>query len=460
MNRAVPILCVVVAAELVGAAALLGWWAVAPPSPSAAPEPPRPEMSFLDSVTAAEIRQRQAEVAADRAEDWRALAEIYVLYGFFAEADVCCRRAAALDPSSFWTYFWWGTALSRLGETEASSEKFRAAVDVAEGPLADVTWYCIGLNLLREENPSEAETAFRTAPGYPPADYELAKLLVRSDRAAEAVPLLDHLIENHPQRQKYYQLRSRAARQPGDRDAAAQVLDRAYLAPEVLSSDELTGFLEEQIGRHGLDVWIEEGRRFLAEGAVAEAAARLREALGVEWRQEAADLLAHAELQLGHPDEAVRVLNEAIARSSPLPERLVALGNAYQMQHDYDRARQAWERSVRLRPNKAAHERLAEHFAQRGDEQAATRHRALALLAAGIAALRNHELETAENDLQQSVELAPQQAHAWYHLGECRRLLGETEAAQTAFRQCLTINPDHGRAQRSLDRLLASPRPG
>ncbi len=459
MNRAVPILCVVVAAELVGAAALLGWWAVAPSSPPA-PEPPRPEMSFLDSVTAAEIRERQEQLAADRAEDWRALAEIYVLYGFFAEADVCCRRAAALDPDSFWTYFWWGTALSRLGETQASSEQFRAAVEVADGPLADVTWYCIGLNLLREENPQDAEKAFRTAPGYAPADYELAKLLVRSDRAADAVPLLDRLIQDHPQRQKYCQLRSHAARQLGDSEAAADFLDRADFATEVLSSDELTGFLEEQIGRHGLDVWIEEGRRLFAEGAVAEAAARLRETLEVEWRQEAADLLAHAALQLGHPDEAIRVVKEAIARSSPTPERLVVLGDAYQMRHEYDHAREVWERSARLRLHPAAHERLAAHFAQRGDEQSATRHRALASLATGIAALRRHELETAEKELQQAVELAPQQAHAWYHLGECRRWLGEREAAEIAYRRCLTIDPDHGRAQRSLDRLRSSPSPG
>ncbi len=459
MSRAVPILCVVIAAELVGAAALLGWWGVAPSS-SPAPEPPRPEMSFLDSVTAAEIRERQAQVTTDRAEDWRALAEMYVLYGFFAEADICCRRAAELDPDSFWTYFWWGTALSRLGETEASSEKFRAAVNVAEGPLVDVTWYCIGLNRLREENPHDAEQAFGTAPGYAPADYELAKLLVRSNRAAAAVPLLDRLIKDHPQRQKYYQLRARAARQRGDPDAAAEFLDRADFATEVLSSDELSGFLEEQIGRHGLDVWIEEGRGLLAEGRVAEAAARLREVLDVEWRQEAADLLAHAALRLGQPDEVIRVLNEAIARSSPTPARLVVLGDAYQMQHDYEHARQAWERSVRLRLNSSAHERLAAHFDQRGDEQASTRHRALSLLAAGIAALRRHELEAAEKNLRQAVELAPQQAHAWYHLGECRRMLGDTEAAQTAFRQCLTINPDHGRAQRSLDRLLASPRSG
>lgn len=454
MNRPVAILCVVVAIELLGAVATVGWWTW---SSAPMPAPPLPDLSPLDRVTAAEIQQRQQRVTSGRAEDWRALAEIYVLYGYFAEADACCHRAAELNPNEFWTWLWWGTALSRLGKTGESSEKFRRAIPLAEGPLGDVCRYCIGLNLLREENPEEAEAVFRSAKGYAPAEYELAKLLARSGRGADAVKLLDGLIAAHPQTEKYLQLRARAARGLGDNVAAGVFQDRADRARQVLSSDELSGFLEEQIGRYGLDGWIQQGQELFAAGAVEQAAERLRNVLDAQWRTEAADLLAHIERTRGHAAEAVSLIQQAIARSGPTPARLVALGDAWQQQGDPAKAVSAWSRAARQRLDAAAHERLSRVAEQAGDGEMARHHRGLSLVAAGIAAARDQRWEAALPLLEQAVTLVPGDAHAWYHLGECRRLLGDVPAAQAAYEQCLTLNPHHGRAHRSLDRLPTQP---
>ncbi len=458
MSRSIVILCAVIACELLVAIGLVGWW-VASDSEASAPEPPRPNLTFLDSVTVQEIRNRQEDVTAngaDGADDWRALAEIYVLYGFFAEADICCQRAAELDPEAFWTYLWWGTALSRIGDTSASTEKFRAGIPYAEDALADVCRYCIGLNLLREENSQEAEEAFRTAEGYAPADYELAKLLVRSDRSQEAVPILDGLIASHPQTQKYHQMRSRAAQRLGDLEAANDFQNRADRATQVLPSDELTGFLEQQIGNHGLDVWIQQGKDLYASGSLDAAASRLRQVLEVEWRPEAADLLVQAELQLGHPEAALPILNEAVRRSGTTPQRLVALGDVHHRLGHESQAKDSWQWATELRLDRAAHERLAALFEQTGDEREAARHEGLAQLAAGIFAERAGQLDSAVDMLQQAVTIAPELAHAWYHLGECYRLLDQSEPADRAYRQCLTLDPYHGRAKRGLDRMLAS----
>ncbi len=224
MNRVVPILCVIVACELVAASALLWWWAVNPP-PVPPPEHPRPDLSVLDSVTAGEIREWQELVARDTAKDWLNLAEIYVMYGYFAEADLCCRRSIELNPKSresrFLTYYWWGAALYRLGRTEEAAATFRDAIPYAQGQEVSVCWYCIGLNMLREEKVTEAESEFRTAEDFFPADYELARILVRSGRAEEAVPILDHLIVIQPKTQKFFQLRARAAQALGDFEAVA-----------------------------------------------------------------------------------------------------------------------------------------------------------------------------------------------------------------------------------------------
>ncbi|MGD9853720.1 MAG: tetratricopeptide repeat protein [Planctomycetaceae bacterium] len=450
MSKISPILYVLIACELVLAAALIGWWTAG--SPSAL----QPDLGFLDPVSAQAVRERQARVATGGADAWRDLGEIYVLYGLFTEAEACCRRAAALDPEAFGTYLWWGTALSRLGRTAESSDAFRAAIEHAKGSLADVCRYFIGTNLLREENPREAETAFRAAPEFPPAQYELAKLLFRSDRAAEAIPILDGLIAAHPDREKCLQLRARAARAAGDVDAADSFQERADRASEVLSSDELTGFLVDQIGRHGLDAWVQQAKDLLAAGS-PEAASILRKVLDVEFRRDAADLLAPVELSLGRTEEAARILRDAIDREGATPKRLVMHGDAALALGNPEQARASWERAARFRIDQTVQERLARLAAQQGDQTGARQHEALALYAAGIDAERNDDLSTAQHALERAVELDPDMAHAWFHLGECRRLAGGGDAAEAAYRRCLAIDPHHGRAQRSLDRSRSSP---
>ena len=97
MKRILKILSVVVACELVAAGLLLAW-----PTPfQYGPQPPRPDLSHLDSMTVREIHRRQQRVHSGRAADWQDLAEIYVLYGHFAEAVFCCQRSAEMNPESY-----------------------------------------------------------------------------------------------------------------------------------------------------------------------------------------------------------------------------------------------------------------------------------------------------------------------------------------------------------------------
>ena len=43
-----------------------------------------------------------------------------------------------------------------------------------------------------------------------------------------------------------------------------------------------------------------------------------------------------------------------------------------------------------------------------------------------------------------AVELEPELDHAWFYLGETRRLLGREATAREAYERCLKVNPDHG----------------
>lgn len=448
MNRASWALVPVIALELIAAV----FWSRAAHAPN---EAPQPDLGILDALTAAEVRSRQERVRKENSpESWTDLATIYLMYGYFNEADTCCRRSAALRPSLM-NNFWWGTTLSRLGRLEESTERFRAAVTAVQPSQGDLCWYCIGLNLLRQEQSGEAESAFRKAAGFPSAEYELAKLLVRSGRIPEAVPLLEKLTRDNPQLIRNWQLRASAAEALGDLKQAEDFRDRADRAPAVYTSDELTAFLERQIEKHGLDAQIQRGKLSLDAGRLPEAAQILRSALALEWRPLAADLLADIELNLGHPDESIRILTEAMTRFSATPARLIALGDAWRAKGNSDEAVRLWERAAGREIARFAHARLAEHYAQVGDQPRAVRHRALAAHADGLEAYRQDRVQDAAKAFANAVELAPDHAHSWFYLGECRRVLNEPAPAAEAYRRCLEINRYHGRARRALERLTS-----
>ena len=110
------------------------------------------------------------------------------------------------------------------------------------------------------------------------------------------------------------------------------------------------------------------------------------------------------------------------------------------------------------------HRKLAAYYERKGDKEAARRHLALAFYTAGLEAFwddklsDDRKLPPARLAFEQAVELDPGLAHAWFYVGETHRLLNDPAAARQAYRRCLEINPDHGRAMANLS-LLDLPAP-
>ena len=90
-----------------------------------------------------------------------------------------------------------------------------------------------------------------------------------------------------------------------------------------------------------------------------------------------------AELELGHADEAIRILDEVFARYGPTPQWLVALDDANLLKGNREQAKLSWERAARIRIDEQAHKRLAEYYNEIGDKKQSTHHRVLALHAKG-----------------------------------------------------------------------------
>jgi tetratricopeptide (TPR) repeat protein len=117
------------------------------------PEPPDPELGGMEPQVAELLEgARRVAVERDSAEAWGSLGSAYDAHGLLAEAEVCYRHAATLDPGAFvWTYLLAvvrevqgaeaaevvqlfdraGTALSLRGEHARAREAFERAIALA-----------------------------------------------------------------------------------------------------------------------------------------------------------------------------------------------------------------------------------------------------------------------------------------------------------------------------------------
>ena len=455
MHWQTRVLVVVVAAELAVGFVLLR-------SRPGRVEPPLADLTLLDAVTAAEIRSLHQAVIRDASPGgWRRLGEAYAAFGYFPEAEACCRRAVELDPNSFAAHDWHGVALNQVGRTEDAIEAFERAAALSRGPDRQQCLYHIGRNYLRQENPDKAEAAFRKAGNLLWAAHELARLLIRTDRASEALEILDPLVEHYPQEQRFYQLRARARTATGDHEAAARDSALAERSPHLLPTAQIVYRLHTRIAQFGLRRRANECRKLIQTGKLTEAAAKLRELLAIKWRAAAASNLVSLELLLGTADAAIRLLDQLNERHGTSPERLSRLGDAWSLAGNQERAIDYWARAAAYQLNvepggtidTQPFRQLAQAYAEAGDQKQSTKFRSFSSHFEGIVAFRNNQMDLAAEKLEESVSLDAHKAKTWYYLGLVREAQDEPDGAQTALRRCLEIAPNHGRARDVLKRL-------
>ena len=181
--------------------------------------PPLPAVELFDRVTAAELVAQRDAVDAGSSEDWAALAERYLAHGFYAEAEACHRRACELAPRDARLRGLWAFCLSHMGRLEEGNRQYHGALEAGH-PQAARLHYFIGRNHLRLEDASAARTAFERAGDLPAARYELAKLALAENRAADAARMLQPLQETHPGAFAAHWLRARAERTLGNHQDA------------------------------------------------------------------------------------------------------------------------------------------------------------------------------------------------------------------------------------------------
>lgn len=423
------------------------------------PEPPVIDVTRLDSSTATDLQNLRRRVIEESTPDtWQELAEAYMAYGYFPQAEVCYEYRDRIEPQSVYATFGWAYCLERLGRMREAIVQFRRAAERADDQLVQACWYHVGRNALCLEDAAQAESAFRKVKQFPPAKYQLAKLLVRSGRVNEAMPLLDEMDEQSPRELVVLQLRARAEDRLGNRAAAATFRDRAERADHELVLNEGPELLNPMMVRYGLGKDLYRCGSFRESGFLAAESQCIydvfREHPDQWWYLRRAVMqCAKTEIQLGNSGRALDLLDWIFEHTNVTAEALELLGDAWHLKGSPERARDAWDRSWRMRPSETVHRKLAAYFRQNENPEAANRHAALADHEAGRVAFGYDQLEIAQKAFARAVERRPDLAHSWYYLGEVRRLLGNLPESRAAFHHCLEQDPYHGRALDRLERI-------
>lgn len=433
--------------------ALGSWWVARRAS---LPLPPVVDASITDASSAADLAEWLERCRGDSVDAWTHAGEALQSCGFFPEAEVCLGRAAQLAPKDPEAAYRWGLVLIRVARYEQAREQFKLAARLRH-PRSDACWYFIGRCWLRDEHPDEARDAFLRARTLPAARYELARLALRRGAVDEAVTLLDELERQDPGSIDVGVLLARADGYRGVDQDDPEAVEQADLAKHRLESP----FLDEAFRFHDVRSHIgivprqDEAQRLVTDGRLDDAAAVLRRLLDERFSSAIAIHLADVLHSAQRDDEAVEVLQEAVRRAGPSPDRLIHLADILDGLGRTDEALAARNRAVAMRSGPAvvdAHLALAELHERRGDKELSARHLALARLGEGQQACWQGDWKTAAEQLDQAVAIDPQLAEAWYYLGEARRHSRRPETAVEAYERCVELRPEHGGALTRLGR--------
>lgn len=423
------------------------------------PAPPLVDTGRLDPLTIADIKELTTRVAdTHHPRDWKELAEALLGNGFYMAAEQCFRQSADLEPRNFHALYGRGFCLERMGFTAEAVAVLRQVTEQADPDLARTCWYQIGRCYLRQEDPVRAEAAFRRIADFPPAAYQLAKLLLREGRAEEAREIVAAPLAQAPNSLKFLQLRMRIAEALGDTVLAKELHDREDRAQYQVVLEYNQSFISMFAQRYGLAKVLAKAMQLRSAGSLRDRQVVFQQALQVIranqlWQYRSVMLAAaHVELGMGNTDAAARLADEIETFTQTGPDVWELQAMIAETEGRDERAFELWQKVASQRPSPDVYEALA---ATRSTISDGRRQRfvALASLHRGIESYRSNNLSEAVKHFEAIGESLPDHPARHFYAGECHRLQGDIQAAKVSYQRCLNLNPNHGRSLRRL-RLL------
>ena len=420
---------------------------------------PVSELGIQEDGLLADMRQLEASHDPASPHSWLTMADFYSTFGLLPQAEYCLQQATLLGPLDEDGLMFQGIVLSRMGQLVQAQLSFQAVVDAAGERQQDARVE-LALVLLRQEDVAAAETALRAAQAEPLIKLALARLLIRTDRAEEAIQLLDQMLERQPGAMCVIQLKGWAYEALGNDRLArqqAELAQRHIQLTEMRTSTRLHERAMHQ--RYGPGRYLVESGRHEQAGDVAATVASMQaavEAMKPLWRYHYAMRLAVLQLNQQQAQLALPYLAAVIQVEGESAEMWDLIGDAWQQLEDPQRARKAWLEGTRYKASKSIvvnqllHQELAESYQLAGDKEQADRHAGLAFFERGRLAWRENDVRQALTSYTEAVGLLPENASCWFHLAETRRAMNDRNGARDAYQQCLELAAEHGRAHLGL----------
>lgn len=419
--------------------------------------PPPVNLGRLPASTAADIRRLQQRVVTDRPAAWLELGEAYLAYGYFPPAEACLKRAAMLTPRSFAALYAHAYSLDRLGRLPEAEAQFRAAAALTKDEAASNCWYHIGLSHLRREDAQQAEQAFvRAGERYAPAVHARARLLIRSRKSSEALVLIAALRHELSLDIQTEMLAVRAFRELNDSVEMNRAAERAERSTERLRLSDHWEYLHPIRCRYGLMARSAQARAMAEQGNFDAAAQTLKSVLDSESPNDTEGMSeqgARLCMIAGQGNAAIGILTRFQQRMSLPPSAMHLLGDALASAGRIQDAVPMWEAANRRRPDDQSYRQLSAVHAQMNHESQAARDLGWAALIAGMGAYRANQLPVAGQELETARRILKDDARPAFYLGEIAWGSSKIDQARTAYRRCIELDPDHGRALERLEQL-------
>ena len=420
-----------------------------------------PPALLADPMLAEELSGLAAAAEAGGQPEWMAFGDALLGQGAYRAAEAAYRRAAALNPDDIEARFAVAFCIDRTGRMEESNEHYRACLELPEPPGVQQSKkpfarYAIGRNLLRLEDEVGAEAAFRQNPGFPPAEYQLARILLFSGRPREAEVIVRRGLESLPLSLEWHRLHGRildALGRPAEAAVAREMEERSAHLLEVNFNVDYIGPLTEKVGLNRLLADYEAARQTADAADLDQRLRQIEAAIGdrlIPERFLAAQLRAELALTMAKPEVALKVIEAAEQLGGAGPQLLQLKAAAWEQLGRLDEATRLRERLVAISPSPELFQLLAEARSAAGDATGQQQFLARRERLEGLAAYRRNDPEEALPHFEEATRLDPADGVSWYHRGEMLFHLNRKPEAAEALKQALTVNPGDGRSRRLL----------
>ena len=413
--------------------------------------PPAVDLTGYPQVTRDAVEQRLATHDPRDAESWKSLADVLFACGKYSEAEACYREATGLQPTSARYTYDLAFCLSTMGRLTDSDTFFRRTQELDPAVAADCQ-YQLGCNALRALRGDAAEGALTKADD-DASRLRLAALRIHQRKYSVAESTLQTVLRTHPQSYVAHQLLTEIFRLTDRPELARSQAGLADLLNEVIPSAwhrqaEPLVAISKTIGAEG---FARAAADRVARGDLSAVQKELEASQVVLWDPRSADVLTQI-LQRSDPAVARQALEELIQRDGATVSRLARLGQILQT-IDEDSAVAVAASALPLLPVSSVHDSamlvdliagLKSDAAQRAEFMAAHDRQQ------GFEFLSRLQLEQTIKAFESSLDVNDRQPEIWFLLGRIRQLTENQEAAESAFRHCLELEPTHRNAQHFL----------